>query len=75
MHSLVAEMRDGLNQVKQTVQGVHARVNLPTPLNSCPSTKCLGLTPFLIAIVVQLLIIMGYNIYKDAKGNQSKKFY
>lgn len=75
MHSLVAEMRDGLNQVKQNVQGVHSRVNQPMPLNSCPNTKCLGLTPFLIAIAVQLLIILGYNIYKDTKGNQSKKFY
>lgn len=75
MHSLVSEMRDGLNTVKQGVQGVQARINQPQPLNGCPTVKCVGLTPFLIAISVQLLIILGYNIYKDAKGNQSKKFY
>lgn len=75
MHSLISEMRDGLNTVKQGVQGVQARINQPQPLNGCPTVKCVGLTPFLIAIAVQLLIIMGYNIYKDAKGNQSKKFY
>lgn len=75
MQSLVSEMRDGLNQVKQGVQGVQARVNQPQPLNGCPTVKCLGLTPFLIAIAVQLVILLGYNIYKDTKGNQSKKFY
>lgn len=75
MQSLVAEMRDGLNQVKQGVQGVHAKVHQPQPLGGCPTVKCLGLTPFLIAIAAQLVILLGYQIYKDAKGNQSKKFY
>lgn len=74
MHSLISEMRDGLNTVKQGVQGVQARINQPQP-NGCPNTKCLGLTPFLIAIATQLVIILGYQIYRDAKGNQSKKFY
>lgn len=75
MQGLISEMRDGLNQVKQGVQGVNARVNQAQPLNGCPTVKCVGLTPFLIALAVQLVIILGYNIYKDAKGNQSKKFY
>ncbi|CAO1314733.1 unnamed protein product [Diamesa tonsa] len=74
MQGLISEMRDGLNYVKQGVQSVQAKVNQPMPLNACPSTKCLGLTPFLIAITLQLLIILGYNIYKDNKGNKSK-FY
>jgi mannose-binding lectin 1 len=75
MHTLVTEMRDGMNQVKMQVQGVQARVNQPQPLQSCPTSNCLGLTPFLIAIAVQLVIILGYNMYREAKGNQSKKFY
>ncbi|KAG5679093.1 hypothetical protein PVAND_008687 [Polypedilum vanderplanki] len=75
MHSLVTEMRDGMNQVKMSVAGVQARVNQPQPLQSCPTSNCLGLTPFLIAIAVQLVIILGYNMYREAKGNQSKKFY
>lgn len=75
IHGLVSEMRDGLNQVKMSVQSVHTRVNQPQPVTACPDAKCLGLTPFLIAIIVHLLILLGYNIYKEAKGNQSKKFY
>lgn len=79
VQGLIAEMRDGLNQVKQGVQGVQARITQPQALNGCPTVKCLGLTQFLvylgIAILVQLLIIIGYQIYRDAKGNQSKKFY
>lgn len=75
IQGLISEMRDGMNQVKQGVQGVQARINQPQPLNGCPTVKCLGLTPFLVAIAVQLVILLGYQIYKDAKGNQSKKFY
>lgn len=75
MHSLISEMRDGMNTVKTSVLGVQARINGPQPISNCPTTKCLGLTPFLIALAVQLVIILGYQIYKDAKGNQSKKFY
>jgi lectin, mannose-binding 1 len=75
IQGLISEMRDGMNQVKQGVQGVQARINQPQPLNGCPTVKCLGLTPFLVAIAAQLVILLGYQIYKDAKGNQSKKFY
>lgn len=75
MHSLISEMRDGLNQLKLSVQSIQSRVNQPSAQMGCPSSNCLGLTPFLIALAVQLIIILGYNIYKDAKGNQSKKFY
>lgn len=75
MQGLVSEMRDGLNQVKLSLQHVQSRVNQPQAQVACPSSTCLGLTPFLIAITVQLIILLGYNIYKEAKGNQSKKFY
>jgi lectin, mannose-binding 1 len=75
MHSLVTEMRDGMNSMKQSMQGVQSRLSQPQPLNACPNIKCLGLTPFLIAISVHLLIILGYNIYREAKDNKSKKFY
>lgn len=75
MHGLVSEMRDGLNQVKLSLQHVQSRVNQPQAQTGCPSLNCLGLTPFLIAITVQLFILLGYNMYREAKGNQSKKFY
>lgn len=73
MHGLASEMRDGINNLKLSMQAVQGRVNQPQALSSCPS--CLGLTPFLIAIAVQLVIMLGYSIYKDNKNNQSKKFY
>jgi mannose-binding lectin 1 len=75
MHGLVSEMRDGMNQVKLQLQTVQSRVNQPQAQTGCPTTNCLGLTPFLIAIAVHLVIILGYSMYKEAKGNQSKKFY
>lgn len=73
MHGLASEMRDGLNNLKLGMQSVQSKVNQPQALGSCPS--CLGLTPFLIAIAAQLLIMLGYSIYRESKNNQSKKFY
>lgn len=64
MHALMSEMRDGMNTLKLGVQSVQTKIHQPLPINACPTAKCLSLTPFLIAIAVQLAIILGYNIYK-----------
>lgn len=72
IHGLASEMRDGLNHLKLGMQSVQSRVNQPQALGACPS--CLGMTPFLIVITVQLLIMLGYSLYKE-RNNHSKKFY
>lgn len=70
--SLISEMRDGLNQIKRDVSH-----NSKTGGNvgDCPSGNCLTTTMFLVFLAVQMFILLGYNMYKDNKEAQAKKFY
>ncbi|XP_045483066.1 protein ERGIC-53 isoform X1 [Harmonia axyridis] len=70
--SLISELRDGLNQVKTSVHQVHQKLGTE---GNCPKVSCVSMTSILVIVAVQLAIILGYNIYRDAKESQSKKFY
>lgn len=59
--SLVSEMRDGLNQMKQNFAHVQQRLANPP---ACPNVSCVSLTTILIIAAVQLAAILGYNIYR-----------
>jgi len=70
--SLLSEMRDGLNNVKQQYSTMYQKLSeRPT----CPSTGGVSTTLFLVTIILHLVIILGYNIYRDNKESQAKKFY
>ncbi|XP_044004595.1 protein ERGIC-53 [Aphidius gifuensis] len=70
--SLISEMRDGLNQIKRDVSHNNkAGGNVA----DCPTGNCLTTTMFLIFLAMQMVILLGYNIYKDNKEAQAKKFY
>jgi mannose-binding lectin 1 len=73
---IINEMRDGINSLKHLLgqMGVGSG-QAQGQVTACPQQKCLGLTPFLIAIIVQLVITLGYNIYRDNREAQAKKFY
>lgn len=61
MQSLVSEMRDGLNHVKQNfAQFAHKAGNV----GGCPTINCVSVTAVLIVAVVQLVILLGYSIYR-----------
>ncbi|XP_065166680.1 protein ERGIC-53 [Atheta coriaria] len=71
--SIISEMRDGLNHVKQHSQLVLQRLNEKP---DCPSGGGgVSVTVFLVTIVIHLVIVLGYNIYRDNKDSQAKKFY
>lgn len=59
--SLISEMRDGMNQVKTNIAQFSQKL---TGTPSCPSVNCVSLTTILFVVVVQLAIILGYNIYR-----------
>lgn len=75
VQSIITEMRDGLNQVKQGVAHVGQRLGQPAPLSSCPTQNCVSLVTFLVVAGVQLAILLVYNIYKSRNESQAKKFY
>ncbi|KAK9890972.1 hypothetical protein WA026_013309 [Henosepilachna vigintioctopunctata] len=70
--SLISELRDSLNHVKVGVQQVHQRIGNE---DGCPKVNCVTMTSVLVVVAIQLAIILGYNIYRDSKESQSKKFY
>ncbi|KAJ8942634.1 hypothetical protein NQ318_013347 [Aromia moschata] len=70
--SLISEMRDGLNHVKQNMAQVTQKLGQG---QACPTGNCVSVTTVLVVAAVQLLIILGYNMYRDNKEHQAKKFY
>ena len=67
---LASEMRDGLNSVKRDIGAAVQRMNAQ-PLNSantaaggCPQPNCVSLSMFLVFGTIQLIILLGYSIYK-----------
>ncbi|XP_032666479.1 protein ERGIC-53 [Odontomachus brunneus] len=62
--SLITEMRDGLNTLKKQMRQTE-----------CPSTNCLTVSMFLLFIGIQMLILLGYSLYRDNKEAQMKKLY
>lgn len=75
--AVVNEVREGLNHLKQQVAGIGAAMGgVPQQqIGGCPKQNCLSLTPFLVVIALQLVITLGYSIYRDNKDAQAKKFY
>ncbi|XP_063984599.1 protein ERGIC-53 [Diachasmimorpha longicaudata] len=72
--SLVSEMRDGLNQIKRDVSQTYAKVTGTTP-GACPNVNCLSTTVFVAILVIQMMILLGYSMYRDNKEAQAKKLY
>ncbi|KAJ8973047.1 hypothetical protein NQ317_011327 [Molorchus minor] len=73
--SLITEMRNGLNQVKQDVSNVAQTLGQGTNCPKVASAGCVSITGVLVIAAIQLLVIVGYNIYRDNKEQQAKKFY
>lgn len=73
LHTLTGELRDGLNALKRDAAA--QRAGGPS-VGGCPDPpSCVSLTVFLIAVVVQLAILLGYSFYRDSREAQAKKFY
>ncbi|XP_046420528.1 protein ERGIC-53 [Neodiprion fabricii] len=71
--ALISEMKDGLNRVKRDIE--HANVKLDAGNKDCRTGNCLTTSMFLVFLAVQMVILLGYNIYRDSKEAQAKKFY
>ncbi|XP_067646729.1 protein ERGIC-53 [Eurosta solidaginis] len=77
IQSIIAEMRDGMNQVKQGMAHVGQKLGTPQAgaQTACPRGNCVGVTLFLSVTVVQLLLVFLYTIFKSRSEAQAKKFY
>ncbi|GLV39697.1 ergic53 [Carabus blaptoides fortunei] len=70
MQSLVSEMRDGMNHLKLSMAQKGG-----APVQDCPNVSCVSLTTLLVVIAGQLVLMLGYSLYRDNKEQQAKKFY
>lgn len=62
MQSLISEMRDGMNHIKMNFAQAQPQRGAPIP--ECPKISCVSLTTLLIVVAVQLVIMLGYTLYK-----------
>ncbi|XP_071867875.1 lectin, mannose binding protein ergic53 [Bombus fervidus] len=72
-HSLISEMRDGLNTLKRDITQINTKVS--NGGTDCPTTNCLTTTMFLLFVAVQMIILLAYSMYRDNKEAQAKKLY
>nr|XP_018914726.1 PREDICTED: protein ERGIC-53 isoform X1 [Bemisia tabaci] len=70
MASFVAEVRDGLNSIKQD-----ASINAQKLSTGCPAPSCISFTMFLVVAVVQCLVLILYHVYRDSREAHNKKFF
>nr|CAD7426623.1 unnamed protein product [Timema monikensis] len=71
MAGLINEMRDGLNTVKRDVAAASQRLGggASAQTGCPPQQSCLSTTMFLVFAAVQLIIMLGYSLYKSTAGH------
>ncbi|KAI4467075.1 vesicular mannose-binding lectin [Holotrichia oblita] len=70
--SLISELRDGMNSLKQNYGHVVQKL---TEKQTCPTTNYVSVSMVLGIAALQLIILLGYSMYRDSRENQAKKFY
>ncbi|XP_071551294.1 protein ERGIC-53-like isoform X2 [Panulirus ornatus] len=73
LHVTLNEMKEGLNIVKRDLGA--ASQKLSSPGGSCPTVSCVSTGLFISFMVIQLVLLIGYIMYRDNKEAQAKKFY
>lgn len=58
--SIISEMRDGLNHVKQN----YAQIMQKLAERQTCSSNCVSMTMLIIVVTVQMVIILGYFFYR-----------
>lgn len=76
LHVTLNEMKEGLNIVKRDLGTANQRLNAaPVGGQGCPAVSCVSTSIFITCMVIQVVLLLGYIIYRDNKEAQAKKFY
>jgi mannose-binding lectin 1 len=77
----VQEMKESLNIIRRDLTATSQRIAQQPPVK-CPEvaatggpTSCVSTTLFVVLLVVQMIVLISYLIYRDSKEAQAKKFY
>ncbi|XP_068226768.1 protein ERGIC-53 [Palaemon carinicauda] len=77
LHVTLNEMKEGLNIVKRDLTTANQRLTAG-PVGGgqgCPTVSCVSTGIFITCMVIQVVLLIGYIIYRDSKEAQAKKFY
>ncbi|KAK8745592.1 hypothetical protein OTU49_000277, partial [Cherax quadricarinatus] len=75
LHVTLNEMKEGLNIVKRDLGTANQRLSSAPGGVGCPSVSCVSTGLFIAFTVIQLVLLIGYIMYRDNKEAQAKKFY
>ncbi|XP_050723851.1 protein ERGIC-53-like isoform X2 [Eriocheir sinensis] len=76
LHVTLNEMKEGLNIVKRDLGTANQRLSGGLGGGAgCPSVSCVSTTIFITFMVLQIVLLIGYIMYRDSKEAQAKKFY
>jgi mannose-binding lectin 1 len=75
VQNLLNEVREGINRVQRDISNVAAKGTVGGISGDCPSVNCVSTSVFIVFLVIQIIILLGYSVYKDKKETQAKKFY
>jgi len=70
VQNLLNELKEGMNSVRRDVSNVATLGG-----GGCPTVSCVSTSIFIVFLAIQIIILLGYSIYKDKKETQAKKFY
>lgn len=74
LHVTLNEMKEGLNIVKRDLGTANQRLT-SGPAGGCPPVSCVSTGMFITFMVIQVVLLIGYIVYRDNKDAQAKKFY
>lgn len=67
------EVKEGLNMIKRDISVTAQRL---ASQPACPTSQpCLSTTIFAVFMVIQMIVMIAYFVYRDNKEAQAKKFY
>ncbi|XP_045620916.1 protein ERGIC-53 isoform X2 [Procambarus clarkii] len=75
LHVTLNEMKEGLNTVKRDLGTATQRLSSAPGGGACPTVSCVSTGLFIAFMVIQLVLLIGYIMYRDNKEAQAKKFY
>lgn len=58
------EVKDGLNAIKRDISATAQRLAAQQPATNCPTNQCLSTTFFAVFMIIQIVIMIGYFIYR-----------
>ncbi|XP_042224956.1 protein ERGIC-53-like isoform X2 [Homarus americanus] len=75
LHVTLNEMKEGLNIVRRDLGAATQRMSAGPGGVACPTVSCVSTGLFIAFMVIQVVLLIGYIMYRDNKEAQAKKFY